>query len=274
MNNININEIVEIKQLPIVFEQLEKIGTFISEQTKDLDKLECTEENKQEVKNRRTNINNILKTLEEKRKDIKSKILEPYKLFEEKYEQECKNQLEEASNILKDKIDVIEDTQKQEKEDELVDFFEQYKETYHLDFLSFIDMKLNITLSASMKSLKEQIKDFCEKINNDMQLIYNDEDKEELLLEYKNNEYDYQKAKLKLIERKKQIEELKQVQEQKVEIQEQEQKQIEELKETISIPKEIIEDDELLEITFTIKATKEKAKLLKQFLNDNEIEVI
>ena len=34
MNNININEIVKIEQMPKVFSQLEKIGKFIDENTK------------------------------------------------------------------------------------------------------------------------------------------------------------------------------------------------------------------------------------------------
>ena len=83
--NIGINEIVKIEQMPIVFEQLEKIGALIEKSTKDLDKLECTEENKQEVKKRRTEINNTLKVLEDRRKEIKTTLLEPYETFNEKY---------------------------------------------------------------------------------------------------------------------------------------------------------------------------------------------
>lgn len=269
-NNFDINKIVEVKQLPIVFEQLEKIGTFISEQTKDLDKLECTEENKQEVKVRRTNINNVLKTLEDKRKDIKNKILEPYKLFEEKYEQECKNQLEEASNILKNKIDVIEDAQKREKEDELREFVKQHCEANHIH-IEFEAIGLNITLSASMKSLKDQALAFIERVASDLKLIDMEEYKDEILLEY-NKSYDFVSAKTVVIERHRKLEELAKQQEERKEIQEQEQKQVEQLKETISIPKEIIEDEELLEISFTIKTTKEKAILLKQFMKDNNID--
>ena len=78
MNEIDINSIVRIETMPKVFSQLEKIGAFIDEQTKDIDTLECTEENKQEVKKRRTEINNTLKLLDDKRKEIKSTLLEPY----------------------------------------------------------------------------------------------------------------------------------------------------------------------------------------------------
>ena len=74
-NKIDVNEIVKIEQMPKVFSQLEMIGTFIDEKIKDIDTLDCTEENKQEVKQRRTEINNILKELDDRRKFIKNKIL-------------------------------------------------------------------------------------------------------------------------------------------------------------------------------------------------------
>lgn len=273
MNKIDINEIVKIEQMPIVFSQLEKIGKFIEKATKDLDKLECTEENKQEVKNRRTEINNTFTLLEDRRKEIKNKLLEPYEIFNKKYEEECKIKLQDASNLLKNKIDTIEVQQKKEKEQELLDFFNQYKETYHLDFLNFEDVGLNITLSASMKSLKDQIKDFCEKIDKDVKLIQTDENKDKLMLEYLRNGYDYQVAKLTLIEQEKQLEELKQQMKKKQEIEKQEEKVVEQVQEVIA-PKEIIQEEEILESTFTVKATKDKLKLLIEFMNNNEIEVI
>lgn len=270
---MNINEIVEIKQMPIVFEQLEKIGKFIEEKTKDIDKLECTEDNKQEVKKRRTEINNTLTLLEDKRKEIKNKLLEPYEIFNEKYELECKEKLQNASNLLKDKIDTIEEQQKIEKEDELNEFFAQYKETYHLDFINFYDIGLNITLSASMSSLKDQIKEFCERVDKDIKLIQNDEFSDEIMLEYQKNKYDYANAKLTVLERHKQLEEIAKQQEQKQEIEKQEEQVVEKVQEIIA-PKEIFQDEELLEVTFTIKCSKEKIRLLKKYLSDNEIEVI
>ena len=48
-NKIDVNEIVKIEQMPKVFSQLEMIGTYIDEKIKDIDILDCTEENKQEV---------------------------------------------------------------------------------------------------------------------------------------------------------------------------------------------------------------------------------
>ena len=94
---LNINEIIKVEQLPKVFEQLEVIGSFVDEQIKDVDKLQCTDENKQEVKNRRTEINNMLTLIDTKRKEIKKKINEPYDIFNKKYEETVKVKLENAS---------------------------------------------------------------------------------------------------------------------------------------------------------------------------------
>ena len=169
---IDVNEIVKIEQMPKVFSQLEKIGEIIKKKTSDLDKLECTEANKQEVKSRRTEINNTLALLEAKKKEIKNKLLEPYNVFEAKYNEECKEKLQNASSILTEKINAIEIQQKLEKEQELREFADEYFSHYMIkDVVKFEDIGLNITLSASIKSLKEQTKAFCERISNDLKLI-------------------------------------------------------------------------------------------------------
>ena len=261
-NNIDLNEIVKIEQMPIVFEQLEKIGTLIEESTKDLDKLECTEENKQEVKKRRTEINNTLKVLEDRRKEIKTKLLEPYNVFNEKYENECKTKLENASNVLKEKIDFIEKQQLAEKESELREFAYQHIEANNLSqLIGFDDIGLNVTLSASMKSLKEQILDFINKVVSDLKLIDMEEYKEEISIEYIQS-LNFVDAKTKVIERHKQLEEMKKQQEEKLEQEKQEEKVVEKVEEVVA-PKEIIEDDEIIVVQFNVKGEKSKIKEVK-----------
>lgn len=269
--NIDINDIVKIEQMPIVFEQLEKIGTLIDEKTKDLDTLECTEENKQEVKKRRTEINNTLKVLEDKRKEIKTKLLEPYNVFEEKYENECKTKLQNASELLKGKIDYIENQQLAEKEKELREFAYQHIEANNLSqLIGFDNIGLNITLSASMKSLKEQILDFINKVVSDLKLIDMEEYKEEISIEYIQS-LNFVDAKTKVIERHKQLEEMKKQQEEKLEQEKQEEEIIGKVEEIIEVPKEIIENDEVITVQFTITDTKEKILKLRDYLKENGI---
>lgn len=267
---IDINEIMKIEQMPVVFEQLEKIGALIDEKTKDLDKLECTEENKQEVKKRRTEINSTLKILEDRRKEIKTKLLEPYDVFNAKYENECKTKLENASELLKGKIDTIEHQQLQEKENEIREFAEQYLISYNLKgFIEYEDIPLNITLTASIKSLKEQVLAFIEKVDADLKLIGMEEYKEEILIEY-NRTLDFVDSKTKVVERHRQLEELKKQQETKLEQEKQEEKVVEKVEEVIT-PKEIIEDNEIITVQFTITDTKEKILKLRDYLKENEI---
>ena len=268
---IDINEIMKIEQMPVVFEQLEKIGSLIDETTKDLDKLECTEENKQEVKKRRTEINNTLRVLEDRRKEIKTKLLEPYDTFNEKYENECKDKLEYASNLLKGKIDYIEQQQLKEKEEELREFTEQHIIANNIqDIIKYEDLNLCITLSASIKSLKEQILNKIEKVVSDLKLIETEEFKEELFIEYKKNNFDYVDAKIIVNERHRQIKELQKQQEQKNIETKQEEKIIEKVEEVIT-PKEVIEDTEVITVQFTITDTKEKIIKLRDYLKENEI---
>lgn len=279
---IDVNEIVKIEQMPKVFSQLEKIGEIIKKKTSDLDKLECTEANKQEVKSRRTEINNTLALLEAKKKEIKNKLLEPYNVFEAKYNEECKEKLQNASSILTEKINAIEIQQKLEKEQELREFADEYFNHYMIkDVVKFEYIGLNITLSASIKSLKEQTKAFCERISNDLKLIDLEEYKDEIVIEYLKN-LDFAKSKMIVIERHRQLEEIKKREEELKAQQEQEQEvveKVEEVVEEIKPPVEIIdveaqEVEEIFTATFTVKTTKAKLKALKNFMESEEIEYV
>lgn len=270
-NKIDVNEIVKIEQMPKVFSQLEMIGTFIEKSTKDLDVLECTEENKQEVKNRRTEINKTLEVLEDKRKEIQNKLLEPYNAFVDKYNKECKIKLQNASNLLKEKIDAIETQQKKDKYDELYDFAMEYIVANDIqDYVTFDDIDLNITLSASMKSLKEQIIAFCEKVKQDIDLINMEEYRDEILYEYKRN-HNFVESKKLVLDRHKEIERIVNVEELRKQ-NEEAIKQVEEKVEgVLTAPKEIIENDEIITVTFTINDTKENIVKVREFMKKEGI---
>ena len=73
---LNINEIMNVQQLPIIFQQLEVVGKYVDEELEKVKDLECNEENKNEVKKVRANINATLKQFEDARKSIKNQVLE------------------------------------------------------------------------------------------------------------------------------------------------------------------------------------------------------
>lgn len=270
--NININDLVVVKQLPEIFSQLDVASKIITNMTKDIDLVECTEENKQEVKKNVQMLRAMKTGFENKRKEIKKEINKPYEEFEDYYNKKIKGLLDNSINTLDIKVKDIEATQINEKRDELQEFLDQYREFYHIEnILTSIDqVPIKINLTNSLKSLKEAIIKFCEKISNDLECICSEEFKEEILLEYQKNGFDYVNARLAIINRNKEKEALKKKLEQVEKVVKEEEK-IEEKVEEIIKPVEVVEEEEL-EITFTVKATRTKLRELKEFMKDKEIE--
>lgn len=277
-NELNLNEIVKIETMPKIFEQLELIGKYIDGSLKDIDKLECTEENKQMVKKKRAEINNTLKVLESKRLEIKRAINEPYEAFNTKYEETIKSKLIDADSTLKMRVEAIESEQLNSKKENLMNFAVEYFKKYNIPaYITFEDIGLKINLSNSEKSLKEQIVNFCERISKDLELIRLEEFGSEIENEYSINGFDLTKAKLTVIERHKKIQELETKRLQQEEIKEQQEKIIEEvnsaLEEEITAPQELVEKlnediefEERLECTFKVWATKEELKQIRKYL--------
>lgn len=273
MEEQELDKVIVVEQLPKITQQLQLISDEVDKEIEYALSLEVNDDTIKEVKNVRAKLNKINTTLEEKRKTIKNAILSPYEQFLEIYDKLVKNKLNEADNTLKMRINAIEEQQKKEKQEELELFAKEYIKVNNLEnIISFDDIPLNITLSSSMKSLKEQILAFIEKVKNDMQLIENENEQyvDEILIEYSNNGFDYTKAKLKVIERYKKIEEIKQKREEKQEIEKQEQEIFEKVEE-ITSPVEIIEDEDILTVTFTITDTKENIIKVRDFMKENMI---
>ena len=272
MNN-ELNEIIVVKQLPEIAQKLQIISDEIDEKIKYALSLECNEEAVKEVKKERANLNKIKTTLEEKRKEVKSAVLKPYEEFEEIYNDLVKNKLVNADETLRSRVDEVENELKKEKEEELREFFIEHQTANHLEgIVTFEDLGLNVTLSASIKSLKDQIKVFCEKIANDIKAIQLDENSEEILMEYKQNGFVYAKAKYTVVEKKKALEELKMKMAKNGEEIKQEEIVVQNIETMVSAPIEVVEEEKF-EFEFKVKMTKSQAKELKEWLKVRNIEI-
>ena len=282
MEEYNINEIVKVKKLPEIYQQLDKINEIVIEKTKNIDEIlekisklsdEEQEEQKSEVKNYKTYLNSLKKDLETRRIEIKKSILAPYEDFEKVYKDKTTKVLDDGITKLTNTINTIETKQIQNKVDELVTFFNEYALYYHVEnILTFDSIPIKINLSTSLNSLKKQIVEYCEKVSNDMVVISSEEFRDEILLEYQNNGYDYTKAKITITDRHKKLEEM-QKQQEKVELEvSEEEKVIQNVQTLCSAPVEIneeVDNENDLEISFTIKTTKEiYQKLLKDKLQE------
>lgn len=267
---LDLNEIIKIQHLPEIFEQLEKVGKFVDEKLKGVTDLKATDTNKSNLKDKRTEINNTLSILEDKRKEIKKAIEAPYDVFNEKYTKEVKDKLEEASKTLTGKINFIEDTQKKAKEKLLRKFFEEYKISKNIDFVTFEQMHLNIILSITEVKYKNDIVKFLDKVSDELDLINLQSSKEEIMYEYKKT-LDLANSIKIVQERKMAIERAAEENAKRELLAKQQQENVTEVKRVLTPPVKEVKE-EIYQLTFTVRGTKNQLVLLKNFLNDGGYE--
>ena len=184
---IDTEGIVVIKQKPEIEEHLQRISDNILQQVAYAKSLECTEENKQEIKKLAKTIQKQFDDLEDKRKEVKKAVNEPYKRFEDTYKQYVTSQIKPAIAELRAKIAEVEDAQKKELENKAREYFEEYRASLGIDFVSFENVGLNIILSKSAKYYKTQCKEFLDKVDSDIQLINTQEYSDDIMVEYKQS---------------------------------------------------------------------------------------
>lgn len=278
------NELIIVKQLPIIEEQLKKASDEIDEKVNNAVALVCNEETIKIVKEVRATLNKELKEFEDKRKQVKSEIMKPYEDFESSYKKYISDKYKSADVELKKKIDVVENELKANKKAEIVNYFNEYLSSKNIDFIKYEQANINITLIASMKSLKEQAKNFIDKIVDDLNLIDTQEHKAEILVEYKQS-LNVSQAITTVTNRFKAIEEEKARQERDAELKKEiveiakdgdkyaETEHVPTIEEVPQIEIEAPltapaaeEQEEILTLKFTVKGTRTKLRALKEFL--------
>lgn len=264
------SELIVIKQLPVIEEQLKNISEDIDKKVEELNKLEVNEDTVKEVRKVRTQFRKDFDDLENKRKEVKKAVLTPYEQFEEIYKNYVTNKFRKADNDLKNKIDNIESQIKQEKEQEVKRYFEEYRQANNIDFIEYRQANIKINLSDSMKSLKKQAKSFIDQRVDDLKLIETQEHKTEILVEYKQS-LNVSNAIMIVNNRFKAIEEEKKKQEQEKELQKfivdtaKQSDKFSDKQENLQAP--VVEEKQYT-LKFTVKATKTKLVELKKFLSD------
>ena len=273
------NNLITLQQEPvIIYEKIKSVGEEVQKRISDLN-LEnqlVTEDTIKAVKGIRTDLNKEFAAFEEQRKFIKNAVTKPYQEFEEKYKEFIATHYNNADNTLKNKISDFENKLKEDKTERLKSYFTELCQSLQIDFLTFEQVKLNVTLSASEKSLKETITTFVEGVKKDLDLLKSipesDEFKAEVLHDYKKS-LDMANALRITQERKKaKEEELKRIEEQKIDVVKNA-TTAEPQKEVLQAPK-VEETPKLVETQFRVRGTIEQLKALKQFIIENNIEIL
>lgn len=282
------NEIIVLKQLPEIEERLQEIKEDVTKRVQTAMSLVCTEETVKEIKSVRAELNKEFAHWEEKRKEVKRAIMLPYERFDEKYKDCITALYKTADTTLKSQINSVEDALKAEKARELLDYFNEYICASEIstgiplfEFVTLEKANINVTKSASLKSLKEQAKAFIDRVCEDLNLIDTQEHKDEILYEYKQS-LNVSNAITTVANRYRAIEQAKAKEEERKAKAEAEQKAVEKVEavaevlapppvEPIAPP---IEEEKILKMSFTVKGTMPQLKELKQFIIEKGIEIL
>lgn len=272
------NEIIVVKQLPVIEQQLAQIKAKVTERVSAVTKLVCTEDTVKAVKKARTELNAEFKAWEDKRKEVKTAVMTPYEKFEAVYKDCISDSYKAADKDLKQKIDEVEQELKSKKAAEVKSYFEEYLASKDIDFVTYEQAGINVTLSASLKSLKEQAKAFIDRIVSDLALIETFTDlKAEILVEYKKS-LNVSDAITGVKARAKAVQEEQARQEAEAEKRAAEAQRVEAIKAAIPEAPAAVEapteqtaapaPEKKFCIRFTVKGTREQLIALKKFLNE------
>ena len=269
------NNIIQVKQLPIIVEQLHEVKAEVTAKVEQALSLVCTEDTVKDVKKVRSELNKELKDYEERRKAVKKAIMTPYEQFETVYKDCISDTYKKADTELKGKIDSVENELKEQKKAEVKGYFDEYLQSKCIDFVTFENANINVTLSASMKSLKEQAKAFIDKIVDDLNLINTQEHKDDILYEYKAS-LNVSAAITTVTNRYKAIEAAKAREEERKAREQAEAEaaaKVESVVEAV-VPPTVepiappVEEEKTYTLKFTVRGTMPQLKALKEFLNN------
>lgn len=269
------NKLMVVQQLPVIQERLITIKEEFEKISSEALALICNEDTYKIVKEKRAAITAMFNNLESDRKAIKKAILEPYEKLEEVYNQCVKDIYVETKEKLDAKIAEVENGIKSGKETEARSFFDEYAKACLVDFVSFDGSGIKVTMTVSVKKLKEQAKEYIDRIVSDMALIRTqpEELQSEMMMEYKAC-LDVNNAIRTVIERKEKIREesgknieldLNMYGDNYVE---------EKSEEPLSAPVVEPEPEKKYRMTFTVEGSLEQLKSLKNYMEENKIEII
>lgn len=266
-------EILSIVNLPQTEQALKEISERCKDRLKLAESMACTEETKQTAKKLRAELNKEFSEYEAERKERTAEYEKPLKMFRDIYNQYIAEPFRNADIALKVKINDVETVQKGEKTLEVKEYANELKQAYSLNWLETERIMPNVTLSASVKSLKATAKERLDKIKSDIDCIGVIDASGEMFAEYMNC-LDLAAAKIAVEKRKKAVEEAEEAKAaytQNEEVNRQAEEKVDMLAPPTTTEEEKPEEKKYT-MTFTVSGTIEQLKKLKSFMIENNIE--
>ena len=148
---------VKIKSLGEIESNMKEVKRYVENLNNYYKNITFTEETIKEAKEEKAKINKFKSEVANYRKNIVAEYNKPIKIFEDT-SKETEKILTKTYTTINSQVANYEDIKKQRKEQEIKEYFEEYKVANNIDFVNYGQAKINVTLTASVKKLKEQAK--------------------------------------------------------------------------------------------------------------------
>lgn len=268
--------VVKVTQLPIIEDQLRTLRGWVETQVSDVETLECTEENLSEVKALRSSLNTMFSELENRRKEVLQEVEDPITRFKATYKVCVSDIFKSADEILKRKIHLVESEMKWKCEKRLRDYFDELTKVHGIGFLTFEAVGITISMADARsktqppKKLRDQVEQFVLRVAQDLDMISTLDNASSVLSVYRQT-----LNVTSSISAVKDAEMIAAQVQQELSCRNAAKAQADEAKRNLEAfapptvdgaePKQ----DDVLTVNFTITDTRDRLKLLKQFLDAN-----
>lgn len=287
-----------VKQIDWNFEELKK---EITEKAEMYGSLVYTDENIKEAKVDRAKLNKFIKVLEDKRKDVKKMMLEPYTQFESQVE-ELVSIIGEANDNIASQVKAYTEKLREEKREKVKEIYDKAMSVEGAEgiaeILTFdrVFKESFLNSSTTFKSIVNEIEDLRDRVRHDLEVINADtgEYQFEMKQAYLKNldmteaisvkqqfeenarkkaEYEA-KRKAEMEERKarEEAEAQKVVQAGKQVVVEQQPEETQQEVEATKIVEATVTEERKFTVSFKVYGTQKQLRELKEFLTSNNIE--
>lgn len=269
----------EIKGLAKIEDNIKEVKKFAEDLNKYYATVVWTGDTLNDAKNEKANVNKFKDKVAEFRKNIIAEYNKPIALFETTAK-DTEAILKETYETINIQVKKYEDDTKKQIKKQCIEYFNECIASEKIDFVTFDNMNMNITLGMQTKGgeltkkTKDEINAFVEKIVSDIELINEEELKTEILVEYKKT-LNASASILEVKRRAKAIEDEKQRQielAKQREIQQQTIAKVDAVVEQpeqptiINAPIEEKPEEKIYNVSFKVYGTLDQLKELKQYL--------
>jgi hypothetical protein len=271
-----LNDLIVVKQLPVIEEELRRLSKEIDIRTAEAMALVATEDTVKTVKMVRAELNKEFTEVEEQRKAVKRAIMGPYDAFEAVYKECVSDKYRASDNDLKGKINGVEEELKGKKYDDLLRWFDEYRISRGVECASIHTWRPNVTLTVTLAALKKEGRAYIDRIREDLDMIDMQDNKAEILVEY-HRYLNVSQAIMAVSERHKAIGAQKRRQAESEALRAAEQEAAAKVEAAIPAPlappAEVpVDDDPVMTVSFSVTAKRSMLKALKQYLIDGGYE--